>query len=169
MKLNLGCGHKKLYGWVNVDILPPADQLWNLENLPWPWEDNSVESVRMIHVLEHLGESKDAYLGIIKELYRVCKPNADIFIVVPHPRHDDFLNDPTHVRPITPESLLLFSKEENEKNIAAGYSNTPLALQLGVDFQLVKVTLRAAEDFQEKHHLYNNTIKQIEIELRVIK
>ena len=37
----------------------------------------------------------------MKELYRISCDQANIHISVPHPRHDDFLADPTHVRPIT--------------------------------------------------------------------
>ena len=44
-----------------------------------------------------------------------------IKIIVPHPRHDDFISDPTHVRPITILGLQLFDKDLNikwEKNKA---------------------------------------------------
>ena len=50
----------------------------------------------------------------MKELYRICKNNSIIDIVVPHPRHDDFLSDPTHVRPITDMTLSLYDKELND-------------------------------------------------------
>ena len=65
--------------------------MWVLEKLPWPWADDSVQEMRFSHVLEHLGADATTYLSIIKELYRVCRDGAQIFIVVPHPRHDHFL------------------------------------------------------------------------------
>ena len=73
IKLNLGCGHKKLDGWVNVDSVAAChpDQVVDLEKFPWPWEDSSASHILMSHVLEHLGESRDCYLEVIKELYRV--------------------------------------------------------------------------------------------------
>ena len=78
MRLNLGCGQDKRDGWTNVDKMAAAepDQVVDLEELPWPWPDSSVEEVAMKHVLEHLGAETDVYLGIIKELYRVCRHGA---------------------------------------------------------------------------------------------
>jgi hypothetical protein len=49
----------------------------------------------------------------MREIYRVCRHDAVVHVVVPHPRHDDFINDPTHVRPITPEVLSLFDRSTN--------------------------------------------------------
>jgi hypothetical protein len=71
----------------------------------------------------------------MKEMYRVCKNGAKLDIVVPHPRHDDFMNDPTHVRPITLNVLALFSKTWNRKWEADGSANTKLALEHDVDFE----------------------------------
>jgi hypothetical protein len=141
LKLNLGCGHRPKPGWVNVDKYPPAEQLQDLEILPWPWADNSVEEVLLCHVLEHLGQSPNVFLKIMQELYRICRNGAVITIIVPHPRHDFFLNDPTHVRPITSEILSFFSKAQCEDWIKRGVANTPLALQLGVDFEMTGMQL----------------------------
>ncbi|HND32255.1 MAG TPA: hypothetical protein PKY30_08075 [Myxococcota bacterium] len=143
MRLNLGCGSRKMAGWVNVDRYAGCqpDQVVDLEQTPWPWADNSAEEVQMIHVLEHLGQSTERYLAIIGELYRICAPNAKIFIVVPHPRHDSFLTDPTHVRPITAEGLAMFSQTRNRRQQAANCANTPLGLMLGIDLEVEKAEL----------------------------
>lgn len=135
MKLHLGCGTDKLDGWVNVDRAHDPDVKHDLEVFPWPWPDSSADEVLANHVLEHLGASADKFIGVMKELYRVCKPGAKVKIVVPHPRHDDFLNDPTHVRPITLNVMALFSKRYNRKWEADGSSNTKLALEHDVDFE----------------------------------
>ena len=143
MRLNLGCGSRKLAGWVNVDRYAGCqpDQVVDLEQLPWPWADNSVEEIQLIHVLEHLGQSPERYLAIVGELYRICAPGAKIFIVVPHPRHDSFLTDPTHVRPITAEGLAMFSQARNRRQQAANCANTPLGLMLGIDLEVEKAEL----------------------------
>ena len=38
MRLNLGCGRKRMTGWVNVDKvrLYQPDQIVDLERFPWP-------------------------------------------------------------------------------------------------------------------------------------
>ena len=141
MKLHLGCGNKKLPGFINVDKFSTdaCDLTLDLEDLPWPWEDNSVDEVKMIHVLEHIGQSSETYLGIIKELHRVCENDAVIEIHVPHPRHDNFVGDPTHVRAITPQSLTLFNKELNDQWKADGISAaTTLAHFMKVDLRIIE-------------------------------
>ena len=65
MKLNMGCGHNKREGYVNVDMSPVCnpDVVWDLETLPWPWQDNSVDGVLFNHSLEHLGQSQGCSSG----------------------------------------------------------------------------------------------------------
>jgi hypothetical protein len=183
IKLNLGCGENRIEGYVNVDKFGHPDVKRDLEHFPWPWQDNTVQEVRLCHVLEHLGQKSETFLAIMKELYRVCAPNAKINIAVPHPRHDFFLGDPTHVRPIIPETLSLFSKRLNREWAAAGDSNSQLGLYLDVDFELVSAQFvpDPAWEHELKHGLgpdspifvamkrHNNVIKEIKIQLRVIK
>lgn len=185
MKLNLGCGYYKLKGWLNVDVNAACnpDQVVDLEQFPWPWEDNSVSHLLMSHVLEHLGESRACYFEIIKELYRVCEDKAIIIINVPHPRHDHFLDDPTHVRPITVAGLSMFDKCLNQYWIDTGLGNTPLGIYLNVDFQVIKAEHRLDPKIQKKLDLgeisktelpylmgtQNNMCQEINIELKAIK
>jgi SAM-dependent methyltransferase len=141
VKLNLGCGSNPLAGFVNVDKFGNPDERVDLERFPWPWDTSSAEEVAMVHVLEHLGATPEQFIGVMKELYRVCKPGAQISIVVPHPRHDHFLGDPTHVRAITPEVLSLFSKANCRRWAAQGAANSPLAVYHDVDLELVSATV----------------------------
>ena len=139
MKLNMGCGNNKLDGWVNVDMFAECspDVVCDLESLPWPWANDFAEQVLFSHSLEHMGRDPRTFLGIIKELYRVCRDGAQVQIVVPHPRHDHFIHDPTHVRAITPGMLELFDRRLCDELQAAGSANTPFARYLDVDFELV--------------------------------
>lgn len=185
LKLNIGCGYNKQPGFLNVDKFAACgpDRVCDVENLPWIWPDDSVDEVLFNHSLEHIGEDAETFLGVMKELYRVCRNGAEIQINVPHPRNDDFLNDPTHVRVITPTVLSLFDKELNDRWKATGAQNTPMAHYLGVDFKIVH-----AEQFLDEPYdsllgrgaikesdlpilirERNNVVREIRIRLRVIK
>jgi predicted SAM-dependent methyltransferase len=185
MRLNLGCGNTHIDGYLNVDKEASCnpDKIVDLEIFPWKFDDNSVEQIMMHHTLEHLGASSDVYLFIVKELYRVCKDGAIIDISVPHPRHDDFITDPTHVRVILPAQFSMFSKKQNKEWREQGFSNTPLADYLNVDFELNDVTwvvdnkwihrlqnkeITSSELAEKAEHEYN-IIKEIQIQLKVVK
>jgi hypothetical protein len=182
MKINAGCGYQKLDGWVNVDsnqqcepdIIATLD--WNGWNFA---ETDSCDEVLFNHSLEHMGERVDEYASLIKELYRVCAPDAIVSINCPNPFHEDFINDPTHVRAITPASLSLLSKRNNawfRENKAA---NTCLADMWDVDFEMVSVERVVDPRFPElvdqpavfeKMALVNlNIVKEYKIVLKVVK
>jgi hypothetical protein len=185
MKLNLGCGHHKQPGFVNVDVsgecLP--DMTLDLERTPWPWQSDSAEAVIFVHSLEHMGGDHSVFREMIRELYRVCRSGAEVFIRVPHPRHDDFLADPTHVRSITHTTFLHLSKRNNTEWIKSGGANTPLAIYWNVDFETkrVRYTLDepyhsqlargelSTEQIEQWSRERNNVIKEIEIWLVAIK
>ncbi|MDA0240773.1 MAG: hypothetical protein O3A84_12210 [Proteobacteria bacterium] len=185
MRLNLGCGLNKIDGFINVDKEAACvpDQVVDLEQFPWPFDDDVAEEVVLSHTLEHLGEDRDTYLTIIKELYRICRHGALVRIAVPHPRHDDYLQDPTHVRPILPAQFSLFSKRQNREWAEQGYANTPLALYLEVDFEIEGVELMPDEPWLSKLRAgeitseslaemvthQNNIIREARIDLRVVK
>lgn len=141
MKYNFGCGAKKLLGYVNVDkesIFDP-ELVMDLEVTPWDIDSDSADHIVMFHILEHLGQTPDAFINIMKELYRISKHNCEINIKVPHPYHYVYISDPTHVRPITPELLGPWSKKQCEYVIHEGMSQTHFALIHDVDFHLERI------------------------------
>lgn len=185
LKLNLGCGSRKREGYVNVDMFPDCrpDVVLNLEQTPWPWPDDSVIAVDLIHVLEHLGQQPAVFLGIMKELWRVCCDGAMIHIEVPHPRSDEFLGDPTHVRSITGDTLALFNQCNCAEYEKLGAANTPLGKYLGVDFEIASSTLQPKPQWLERLQRGQigeadlraagdsqwNVYSSVQFELRVIK
>lgn len=183
LRLNLGGGYRKVPGYLNVDKVGQPDLVYDLEKCPWPWPDDSVDDVIMHHVIEHLGQTTEAFFDILKELYRVCRHNARIQIATPHPRHDDFLGDPTHVRAFTVDSFALYSKAKNREWLKNGSSNSPLGLELNVDFNLASVQYDldqpwaaeydakriTSEQVLQATRQYNNVVKQIRVTLMVNK
>ena len=169
MKLNLGSGSKILEGYTNVDKYDyyKPDIVHDLENFPYPFEDNSIDEILLSHVLEHIGQSPDIFLKIIKELYRICHDDSLIKIIVPHPRHDDFISDPTHVRPITILGLQLFDKELNLKWEKQNAANTPLALINNVNFKIKNVKYNLDSNYVKKFQ--NNNIDKSQVDNDVLK
>ena len=185
MRLNLGCGDARIDGYLNVDKEAECqpDKIQDLEVFPWDFKDDSVDQIQLSHVLEHLGQTSEIYLSIMKELYRICKAGAQIDIKVPHPRHDDFITDPTHVRPILPGQFYMYSKKQNKEWREQGFGNTPLADYLDIDFEVGDVTwvvdnkwlqrlqggeITSAELAEKAEHEFN-IIKEVQIQLKVMK
>jgi predicted SAM-dependent methyltransferase len=82
IKLNLGCYNRKIYGFVNVDILPEfepdiIDDVGKLKK----FKDNSVDLVYASHLLEHF--SRHDTLKVLKRWYEVLKPGGKLRISVP--------------------------------------------------------------------------------------
>ena len=185
MKLNLGSGSKIVENYINVDKfdLKNVEIIHDLEVFPYPFEDNSVENILLNHVLEHLGQSFDVFNNILKEFYRICKNEALIEIRVPHPRHDDYLSDPTHVRPITPLGLSLYDQEINKVYEEQNAANTPLGIIHNLNFKILSSEYVvepyyleqiekgeiSREEFELKMKHNFNIIKETKIVWKVIK
>ncbi len=183
MKLNLGCGQNLLAGYCNVDKHGTPDVRWDLETFPWPWADGSVDEIELNHALEHMGQQPDVFVSIMKEIYRVARNGAVVNIAVPHPRHDNFISDPTHVRAIMPDTLALFSKKNNLRWKEARVANSPLALVHGVDFETKSVTYGLDEPYASDYRsgrlgmdqlttilrTLNNVAHEIRMTLTVVK
>ena len=185
MKLNLGCGKDYIDDWVNVDFYDDSkcDITHDLEEFPWPWEDNSVSEIKIIHTLEHLGADWKVYIKILQEMYRVCEDDAEIMVAVPSPWHWNFTSDPTHVRPVTADGLNLFSKEHCQKCIDKEMSETPFAMIYDVDLRPHDVVWIPDEswkkkienreisslEFEKLHSMYRNVVAEFQIPLAVVK
>lgn len=180
IKLNLGSGYNHISGYLSIDSDSNCkpDYVLDIERENLPFEDNSVEQVLAHHILEHIG---DGFFHLMRELYRVCVSGSIIDIVVPHPRHDAFLLDPTHKRPIYAETMNMFSKTMNQRDIDLGGHVTTVALQNNVNFEVITHEYKldpyyskmfseiSAEESEHIVRSYNNVIAEISIQLMVIK
>jgi len=184
MKLNLGCGSNKIEGYLNVDKVGDPDVKADLEDVPWFFAaDDSVDEAVAHHVLEHLGQTTQAFFAIIRELYRVCKDGAVIHLTFPHHRHNNAVDDPSHVRQLTLYGLSLFDQERNRASQAEHKADSTLGLDLGVDFVIsnpsymlekdVSDRLAAGEiteaDIADMERRQNNIIKEVRVDWIVRK
>lgn len=81
-KLNIGSGERPMEGYVNVDWQDASsvDVVHDLNQLPYPFEDNSIDEIYISHVLEHL----DRPFFVMKEFHRILKNGGVLHIKVPH-------------------------------------------------------------------------------------
>lgn len=80
-KLNLGCGNKRIEGYVNVDIvkIPEVDEVFNFYEIPY--QDNTISAISSEHSLEHVSAQKAR--DAIKEWFRVLEPGGKLELYIP--------------------------------------------------------------------------------------
>ncbi|MFH1333566.1 MAG: methyltransferase domain-containing protein, partial [archaeon] len=100
---NLGCGPDYKGGFINVDILDSVkvDKRCDLQKLPLPFKDSSVDYVYMRYVLMYI---RDVYPWL-KELHRICKGGATIRFIEPHFSCTSLHTDLERVRGFTTDSF----------------------------------------------------------------
>ena len=106
INIDLGSGDKGFTYYcesVNIQSFPYDYPDFNIEKDSLNHKDNSVDFVTLNAVIEHI-EKPD---HIFKEIMRVLKENGLVFIRTPNWQMDykNFYNDPTHVKPYSPDTL----------------------------------------------------------------
>lgn len=94
--LNIGAGNRIIAGAVNHDRVqhrPEIDVVWDLNQLPWPWADNSFDKIVAWAVLEHLDID---VLASANEMWRILRPGGEAQIKLPYWKADAAYEDPTH-------------------------------------------------------------------------
>ena len=106
LRLNLGCSDAHVSGWLNVDLVPPADVVANLK-YAWPWAESSVEAIKAWDIFEHLPDK----LWTMNEAYRVLRPGGQLDLFVPTTDGRGAFQDPTHQSFWTPNDLFYYCME----------------------------------------------------------
>lgn len=97
--LNLGCGHRPLEAALNHDLRAHSEHVGiahDLEELPWPWEDEAFRRIVAHDVMEHLRLEVEDWLD---ECWRILEPGGELEIRGPAWDRHNAWRDPTHVRP----------------------------------------------------------------------
>lgn len=151
-KLNIGCGFKKLDDHWNVDIERRCnpDEVLDLEQFPWPYEDNFFEKIHADNILEHLGADPKVFTKIIQEMYRVSKDGAEWYICVPHHRCDLYWDDYTHVRALSSKTFKMFDQKINFESIAKKVSDSTYGLYHDVDLEVYDETYKIIPYWQDQ-------------------
>lgn len=129
VNLNLGCGHRHLDYFINIDREPPnePDVLCDLELGKLPFENNSIDNVIGIHSLEHIWN----IIPLWREIYRVCKPKALCFFITPYFTSGDALCNPSHYRAFDETYWHYLNPRLYKVKGSAGYADH------GIDFDFI--------------------------------
>lgn len=108
--LNIGAGRdRSVRGAVTVDrsALTQPDVVHDLDDYPWPFEDNAFDLILCREVIEHLEDMVRA----MEEIHRIGRPGARVEITTPHFSCANSFTDPTHRRHLGCFSLDYFTGE----------------------------------------------------------
>ena len=144
MKLNLGCGQKRIDGFTGVDLIktPVVDIIHDLNVFPYPFKSDSIEEIIMDNVLEHL----DDVIKVMEELYRLSKPGAIVKIFVPYFKSNSAYTDPTHKHFFTETSFKYFTTD-NSLNF---YTNAR--------FEIIETKLICHKQYKDAKHFFRNLL-----------
>ena len=124
-ELLIGCGsrrNKTIHptnrpNWENLytlDINPnhKPDFIWDLTNLPLPFEDDSFDEIHAYEVLEHTGNQGDYrfFFAQFSDIWRILKPGGVLFGTTPHYTSSWAFGDPSHTRTIQKESFIFLDQ-----------------------------------------------------------
>ena len=97
---------------MDVRDLPEVDIVHDLEEFPWPIEDESCLTILASHILEHIKPWKFMDLAgrdcVMGEIWRVLKPRGQLLISAPYGVGPGYVQDPTHCNPISEATLQYF-------------------------------------------------------------
>jgi len=143
-KLNLGCGQKKISGYLGIDCIqtPTVDIVHDLNKFPYPFNGNSVDEIIMDNILEHL----DDIIKVMEEIYRICKDGAVIKIYVPYYKSSGAFTDPTHKHFFTENSFQYFKKG----HLYHYYTKA--------NYKVVSKKLIAHKKFKDTRHFFRNLL-----------
>ncbi len=128
-ELLIGCGNSRARklgdgDWdelVTIDHDPDcgADIVHNLEQTPWPVEDDAFDAVHAYCVLEHIGKQGDykSFFAHFTEIWRTLKDGGLLLGFCPSYKSQWAWGDPSHTRVITPGSLVFLNREQYAKQV----------------------------------------------------
>jgi len=139
MELLIGCGNrrKKMFGipdvtpedWtelvtldIDEDLKPAPDVIWDLNNLPLPFDDDMFDEIHAYEVLEHTGTQGDwrFFFNQFYEFWRILKPGGLFFGTTPMWDGIWAWGDPGHRRIISSGTLVFLSHKEYKIQVGNG-------------------------------------------------
>lgn len=172
MKLNLGCGTDVKAGWVNLDLFPlkGVDVVHDLKNFPWPFKDDSVEEIIMVHIIEHLPDT----VKVMEEVWRIMKDGGLLNITLPYWNSEDFLTDPTHIKMFGNKTFEFFDPSSSYYQKRSYYTKAKFKIvkksyTTCILNRYLKVPPTLSRAFEILSMFFGNVIQVMDIELAAVK
>lgn len=121
--LIVGCGNRPRGGAVNLDVclLPGVDVVHDLDSFPYPFEDESFDSIEAEDVLEHVVH----FVAVVNELGRILKKGGKLWVRGPHCNYPEQVwADPTHLRAFAPRTFDNFDPDTRDGKLYGHYFGT---------------------------------------------
>lgn len=95
------------------------DIVHDLEQMPWPFADNTFDRIDAYEVLEHLGRQGDArsFFAHFYECWRILKPGGYLAATCPSYKSVWAFGDPSHTRVISSGSITFLDQEQYAKQV----------------------------------------------------
>jgi len=121
MILNIGCGRKPVEGAINHDLIKHGDYvdvIHDLNEYPWPWDDETADVIYAKDVLEHLNN----LIKSLEECWRILRMGGKLRLSMPHWQSDYGHDDPTHRWFLTLHSMDYFVRDTRYEKDFGFYS-----------------------------------------------
>jgi SAM-dependent methyltransferase len=80
----------------------------DLNDVPWPWADNTFDLILARAVLEHL---RINLIESVNECWRVLRPGGILYLKLPYWKHEHAWQDPTHYWRFTLDTCDVFDPD----------------------------------------------------------
>jgi SAM-dependent methyltransferase len=173
MTLDIGCGKRKAEPdalGIDMSADSAADTVWNLDEFPWPLEDDRFDRIHMSHIIEHLADPVRA----MAEVHRVARDGADVFVTTPHFSSHNSYVDPTHKRHLAAASFEYFTGRDFPSFAGSAFRFDIIELKLTFGGNLLLDNLgrflaRRSLRWYERHAAWIFPALDIQCRLRVRK
>lgn len=168
---DLGCGRGKLGGAWGFDVRPHygVDAICDLDRLPWPIKDNSLDLLLFNNIIEHMQD----IIRTMGEIHRIVDQDGVVVIRTPHFSHPESFRDPTHRWHLTWESLDYFLDGNQKLGLYADFSFRVLHKELifgkGFGGRLGRLLANISVRRYEKYHCHHYPSNGLYFQLQVIK
>jgi SAM-dependent methyltransferase len=85
--------------------------VWDLENVPLPFQDSIFDEIYASHILEHISN----LFPLMNDLHRILKPRGRLNLWLPHFKREEIMIHPDHKRFFNRYTIEWFSGPECEE------------------------------------------------------